>query len=256
VLNKNGNITSIFGNTIDLTERKKTNEKIEKSYEEIRRLSEYLQNIREKERTNIAREIHEELGQHLTVMKMDISWLKKKLENKDRETIQKTERLIDLLDETMKTVRRISHALRPSLLDDLGLVPAMEWHLTEFNKHSGIETVFHYPPDDIVLPDTFNIGLYRIFQESLNNVVLHANANEVKVKLGSEDGHLVLSIADNGNGFDKETINNKPTLGILGMKERTSMMGGVYKIVTMPGKGTTVIVTIPEKKIKSSVLVN
>ena len=172
------------------------------------------------------------------------------------EGIQKTEKLLQLLNETMKTVRRISYALRPSLLDDLGLVPAMEWHLKEFNKHSGIDTFFHYPPDDIVLPDSFNIGLYRIFQESLTNIALHANANEVKIKLGAEGGHLVLSIADNGKGFDKETIKNKATLGILGMKERTSMMGGIYRITTMPGKGTTVIVTIPETKIRSSALVN
>lgn len=249
-LDKKGNIISLFGNTIDLTENKKTKEKIEKSYDEIRRLTDYLQNVREKERTHIAREIHEQFGQQLTVLKMDISWLRKRLEKSDEEAVHKLERMIDLLNETMKTVRRISYALRPSLLDDLGIISAIEWHLAEFKKHSGIETEFIYPQEELILPDAFNIGLYRILQESLNNVAIHSHARSVVVDLRFENGTLLLTISDNGNGFNKDTIKDKPTLGILGMRERAAMMGGIYKIITKPGKGTTTIVSIPEKKIK------
>jgi PAS domain S-box-containing protein len=249
LLDKNGNIASLFGNTIDLTESKRANEKIEKAYEEIRRLTDYLQNVREKERTHIAREIHEQFGQQLTVLKMDTSWLRKRIDTNDEQAVHKLERMISLLDETMKTVRRISYALRPSLLDDLGIVSAIEWHLAEFKKHSGIETEFIYPQEELVLPEAFNIGLYRILQESLNNVALHSNARSVIVDLRSENATILLTISDNGNGFNTEAIKDKPTLGILGMKERAAMMGGVYKIISRPGKGTTTLVSIPEKKI-------
>lgn len=247
IFDNEGNPVSAFGNTIDLTERKKASEEIKNAYQEIRRLTDYLQNIREKERSNIAREIHDELGQQLTVLKMDISWLSKRIGPEDKEINQKIAKLIWLLDETLNSVRRISSSLRPGILDDLGLIAAMEWYLSEFEKHSGVETVFNHDEDEIILPDTFNTGLFRIFQESLTNVARHANAKRVKVTLKMKEDHLVLNITDDGNGFNKQ-IENKHTLGILGMKERTFMMGGTYHIKSSPGKGTSVMVTIPESR--------
>lgn len=254
VFDSEGNVIAVFGNTIDLTERKKASEEIKNAYQEIRRLTDYLQNIREKERSNIAREIHDELGQLLTVLKMDASWLSKKIAPEDKEASQKMEKFIQLLDETFKSVRRISYALRPGILDDLGLIAAMEWYLSEFEKHSGIKTVFDHCEDDIVLPDNFNTGLFRILQESLINVTRHANAKKVKVALKMKDEHLMLNITDDGNGFS-ESIKNKHKLGILGMKERTFMMGGSYQINSSPDKGTSVTVTIPESKFSMKAIV-
>jgi PAS domain S-box-containing protein len=237
----------IRGSIIDITERKKAREELEQSYKAIRQLTEHLQNIREEERISIAREIHDELGQQLTVLKMDMAWLKRKLNKTDVEVDQKIEDLLNMTDTTIKSVRKISSELRPSLLDDLGLVATMEWELKEFKKRSGINTSFSVIETEMSLPDKFKTGLFRIFQESLTNVARHANATEVKVSLEHRGKKIILSIKDDGKGFDKKKTADKRTLGILGMKERTEMMGGEYEINSNPGKGTTVLVAIPEQ---------
>lgn len=245
----------------DITERKKMETKLQsfnkeltqqvedktkelkESYESIRQLSNHLQNIREEERLHIAREIHDELGQLLTVLKMDVSWLNKKLATSSGDIKEKLSDLLILIDKTVTTVRRISSELRPTLLDDLGLVAAIEWHLEEFEKRSGISKELHVPAS-IKVPDSLKIGIFRIFQESLTNVARHSGANKVTVNLERENGQIVLKISDNGKGFDKNQATRK-TLGVLGMKERTLQMGGSYHITGIPGKGTTVEVTIP-----------
>lgn len=230
----------------DVTEKKKATAALNESLENIRQLTDYIQNIREEERTHIAREIHDELGQQLTVLKMDVSWLGKKLNTADNEPArQKLKNLADMLDGTVKTVRRISSELRPSLLDDLGLVAAMDWHLREFEKRSGVKVLFNEPAHELTMPETIKTGLFRIFQESLTNVARHAEAKQVKVELSERDGHFILQIGDDGKGFDKLQADNKRTLGILGMKERTVMMGGNYEICSEPGRGTTVIISVP-----------
>lgn len=153
--------------------------------------------------------------------------------------------LLGMLDETVKAVRRISSDLRPSLLDDLGLTAAMEWQLHEFEKRFSIRTSFNSPDFGTTLPEAMKTGLFRIFQESLTNVARHSKAKKVAVTLNRENGSVILSIKDDGVGFDKENVTNKKTLGILGMKERTSMIGGSYEIISKPGKGTQIVVTIP-----------
>lgn len=235
----------IVGHGLDISERKKAAEQLEESYEAIRRLSEHLQNVREEERAHIAREIHDELGQQLTVLKMDVSWLNKKLQHTGEDIDQKLEDLLGLIDSTVKTVRRISSELRPSLLDDMGLVPAMEWHLKEFEKRVLVKTKFKSFSDDINLPNTVKTGLFRIFQESLTNVARHADAKKVDVNIENENGNIVLCIKDDGKGIDLEKAKAKKTLGILGMQERIYMMGGNYKIKSNPGKGTKIIVSVP-----------
>jgi len=153
-----------------------------------------------------------------------------------------------MLDGTVKSVRRISSELRPSLLDDLGLVAALEWQLKEFEKRSGIVTSFIYAGDEKQLPDTIKTALFRIVQESLTNVARHSEAKKVTITFTNKDDILFLSIADNGKGFDKQKIANKRTLGILGMKERVNMINGEYRIKAFPGKGTEVLVQIPMNK--------
>ena len=228
----------------DLTERIQAETELETSYQAIRKLTSHLQNIREEERTSIAREIHDELGQQLTVMKMDVSWLKKEVGIKNESVNIRLKELIGMLDETVKSVRRISSQLRPSLLDDLGLAAAIEWQLQEFEKKSGIITRFITSTTEIKLPIDIKTALYRIFQESMTNVARHSKAKNVRVNLSAKNNKLILSITDDGKGFDKREIADKKTLGILGMKERTSMIGGIYKIESIPGNGTVATVAI------------
>jgi len=181
----------------------------------------------------------------LTVLKMDVSWLNKKVPVDDEPVKRKLKSLTDMLDGTVKTVRRISSELRPSVLDDLGLVAAMEWHLREFERRAGIKTVFQEPETELETNETIKTGLFRIFQESLTNVARHAAATRVKVNLVAKDGNIILRIEDDGKGFNKLQVHNKRTLGILGMKERTAMMGGTYDIDSNPGQGTIVVVSVP-----------
>ena len=235
----------LLGTGIDISDRKKAEKELNDSYKAIRKLTRHLQNVREEDRAHIAREIHDELGQQLTVLKMDVSWLNKKIVTADDIIKTKMKDMLTMLDETVKTVRRISSELRPSLLDDLGLVAAMEWQLLEFKKRSKIKTIFLAPEEEIELSDTIKTGLFRIFQESLTNVVRHSDAKKLEVSLEHKDSNFVLTISDDGKGFDKDKIADKKTLGILGMKERTSMLGGSYEIASTAGKGTIVTVAIP-----------
>ncbi len=236
-----------LGMVRNLTERIEAERQLRESFREIRQLTDHIQNIREEERAHIAREIHDELGQQLTVLKMDVSWLNKRIGISDEAVKEKLRNLAEMLDGTVRTVRRISSELRPSLLDDLGLVAAMDWHLREFGKRFGVKTEFREPENDILLSDTVKTGLFRIFQESLTNVARHADAKKVKVSLEHKKDQFVLSIEDNGKGFDKLKNRGKKTLGILGMKERTAMMGGTYETESVPGSGTVVIVSVPLK---------
>ena len=240
-----GSLITILSLVQDVTERKKTVQILNRSYEEIRQLTSHLQNIREEERSHIAREIHDELGQQLTVLKMDVLGLSKRLGDPDAVVQQKIRDIIDLLDSTVRSVRRISSELRPSLLYNLGLDAAIEWHLREFGKRSGLKTIFIEPGEEVKIPDAIKNGLFRIFQESLTNVGRHANATKVIVSLEQKDGRLTLTIEDDGQGFEQERIGVKQTLGILGMRERCEMMGGEYTLQSAPGEGTTIAVTVP-----------
>lgn len=231
----------------DMTDRIKAEEELKASYKAVRKLTAHLQNIREEERTSIAREIHDELGQQLTVLKMDVSWLNKKFHGADEKANQRLKELLSMIDETVKSVRRISSQLRPSLLDDLGLTAAMEWQLSEFEKRAGIKTKLITPEEEVDLSDAVKTALFRIFQESLTNVARHSRAKKVTVVLRKDDHTFILSITDDGKGFDINKVADKRTLGILGMKERSSMIGGTYEINSTPGGGTSVIISVPVK---------
>jgi PAS domain S-box-containing protein len=237
----------------EITEKYLSEEKLKKSYESIRQLTAHLQDVREEERTHIAREIHDELGQLLTVLKMDVSWLNKKVGSVSTAVQEKIADILAMIDTTVKAIRRIASELRPSLIDDLGLVAAMEWFIEDFEKRSGIKKEISISGTIADLPDAMKIGIFRIFQESLTNVARHSGGNKVIVRLQQPDKHLILTITDNGKGFDEKKANKK-TLGLLGMKERTLMMGGEYNIKGRPGEGTTVTVIIPlaDKLVKNT----
>ncbi len=230
----------------DITERKKAEQELKESYKAIRKLTSHLEKIREEERTNISREIHDELGQQLTVLKMDISWLNKKIKHlADASVLQRVDDMLVMLNETVNSVRRISSDLRPSLLDDLGLVVAVEWQLSEFEKRSGIKTIFIGDEIGMEINRDIATGLFRIFQESLTNAAKHAEATEITVSLQKINDHLILHIRDNGVGYENEAVKNKKTLGILGMQERTLMMGGEYRIKSDAGTGTSIEIMVP-----------
>lgn len=236
---------SMLGMGIDISERVKAERLLRESSERLRQLSAHLQTVREEERMNISREIHDELGQQLTVMKMDLSWLRRKLETGDERVQRKMEDLMQLIDHTVKTVRKISSELRPSLLDDLGLKAALEWHCVEFERRSGISTEFTAPGPDLNVNAGVATAMFRVFQETLTNVARHANASRVEASLRQEGDKLVMRIQDNGVGFAHRDIENKKTLGILGMQERIAIIQGEYRIRSKPGEGTLVEVKVP-----------
>lgn len=240
-----GNVITILSLVQNITERESADRTLKESYEKIRRLSEHLQNIREEERTYMAREIHDELGGQLTVLKMDASWLNQALTGGGKPVKQRLKNLIHILNAMLKSVRRISSQLRPSQLDNLGLVAAMEWHVKEFEKRSGIKLKFKRPKTELEITEQLKNGMFRILQESLTNVARHSYAKHVDVELKESADELILSIVDDGKGFDHEKVADERTLGILGMKERTITLGGNYEIVSELGKGTRVTVALP-----------
>ncbi|MDD5007148.1 MAG: PAS domain S-box protein [Syntrophorhabdaceae bacterium] len=241
---------AVLGTCIDMTEARRANEAIKRSQKELRALTAYLQNIREEERTQIAREIHDELGQSLTGIKIDISWLKKKLSNivEPADPIQaKIDSLLTLTESTIAVTRELSLSLRPGILDDLGLVVAINWQLKRFQEKAGIICMLQTDVAEITIPTDYATALFRISQECLTNISRYANATKVKIALTKEGENLVLEIEDNGKGITTEQIRNPLSLGILGMRERIKNLKGKFHISGAPGKGTKVRVELPMK---------
>jgi signal transduction histidine kinase len=222
--------------------------------EQLRGLSAYLQNVREDERIHIAREMHDELGQLLTGFKMDVSLLRKRLTNNTDPVVkEKLEYMLLMVDEAVKFVRNLASELRPSILDDLGLIPALEWHSREFEKRHNIKVDFKPLVHELTTSSIIATGLFRIYQESMTNVARHSNATRVAVSLSIVNDEIILSIADNGKGFDPSSTTKK-TLGLLGMRERATMLGGRMDIVSEPGKGTNIVITIRQPVEKMAAL--
>jgi PAS domain S-box-containing protein len=245
ILDEHNEPSRMIGSMVNITEQREAQQELEHSYRTIRELSDHLHQVREEERKSIAREIHDELGQQVTVMKMEITWLISEIKSENPLVRQKMEGLLDVLKETVQSIRRISSELRPSLLDDLGLAAAMEWHLKEFERRSGVQTHFDSHIPDTELPDGIRIALFRILQESLTNVARHAQASHVVVNIAYHEGVIAMNITDDGNGMDTSRLKHSKSYGILGMKERAGMMGGNYNIESAPGKGTTISVEVP-----------
>ena len=224
---------------------RRAQEQLRQSHEQLRALSVYLQSVREEERTRIAREVHDELGQALTSCKLDLSWLASRLPREQKPLLEKTRALTAHIDATIQTVRRISSELRPGVLDHLGLAAALEWQANEFQNRTGIKcdvrAQVHEPLDH-----NLSTTLFRIFQETLTNVIRHAGATEVTVRLREADGRLCLEVQDNGRGIERADISNNKSMGLLGMRERAALLGGFFKIGRIPRrKGTRVSVSIP-----------
>jgi PAS domain S-box-containing protein len=238
--------TCLIGVGIDITERKKTAEALEATNMQLRQLSAYLSTVREEERKHIAREIHDELGQQVTGIKIDISLLRKKIIALQPALEQEFLQVSKLLDDTVKTIRRISSELRPSMLDDIGLMAALQWQCAEFQRRSGITCTYTNTITENISfdPDTTTVA-FRILQESMTNILRHAQATEVSVivAINSEDDSFNMKIIDNGVGFDVTTTKN--TFGLLGMQERANMINGKFSITSNSTAGTITTLSIP-----------
>ncbi len=230
----------------DITERKKAEKELEESREKMRNLSIHLQSVREEERTRIAREIHDELGQSLTAFKMDLSWLGKRMTS-EKLLHDKIKAMSGLVDRTIESVHRISADLRPGLLDDLGLVAAMEWQAKEFSARSGIACEADLEAEDVPLDKEPATAVFRIFQETLTNVARHSNATKVFVRLETKGDKVILEVTDNGRGITQKQINDPKSFGIMGMRERALLWGGDVQVIGSRSRGTTVKVSIPLK---------
>lgn len=236
--------------TRDITDRKQSEMLLGKSLEQLHALSAHLQSVREDERTNISREIHDELGQSLTALKMDLFWVRNKIEKSGNGPVYKTvsdkiNAMVLLVDEIIDSVRRISTELRPSILDTLGLVPAIEWMVHDFETRNHSVCRFRTALHGIHLDPEMATAVFRICQETLTNVTRHARATRVEVSLNQMDDQLVLDVHDNGKGITEQELLDPKSLGILGMKERAHRFGGDIQITGSPVAGTRVVVSLP-----------
>lgn len=273
---KEGNIIRTLAVSIDVTERKKAEEALKlakeelsryskdlerqvqnrtreihsnlialkKAQDQLRRLSAGIMASQEKERSAIARELHDELGQVLTALRMDSVWMQERLKQTDAKASQRALTMCQLIDKNIEDVRGMAFRLRPGVLDDLGLVDALDWYTTDFERRTEISCVFEYdkiPP----LSETVATAAYRITQEAMTNVVRHANANRIEVVLNARNGTLTLAVVDDGCGFNPHDLSDSEGLGVAGMRERASLVGGTLAVDSQTDKGTRVLFSVP-----------
>ncbi len=251
-----GSIHSVQSIARDITERKlaelvstRAEKELHKSHEELRMLADHLQTIREEERKHMAREFHDQLGQSMTALKMDLSLLIRTISDEKQDIQRKLvaeelRSMQKLVDDTIRLIWNIIAELRPQMLDDLGLLATFEWETKQFESRTGISCEFKSSVGDIQLDSKKSIALFRIYQEALTNIARHANATVVKSVLRRDDGTLVLEIRDNGCGISIDEQLKQKSLGLIGMRERALAIGGSFEISGAAGEGTTIIVRL------------
>lgn len=229
----------------EIAERQRAEQQLRESLAQLRALAARLQSVREEERASIAREIHDELGQACTAIKIDLALIRRKATKRQVRLQAKAGSAMELVDQMIVTLRRIASKLRPRTLDDLGLTAALEWQAQEFQSRTGIRCQVDVPPEPLVLDNERATAIFRIFQESLTNVARHAQATRVEARLVSASDHLLLEVKDNGIGFDAEGAREGKSLGIVGMRERALLLDGELIIKRGPVGGTTLTLRIP-----------
>ena len=247
VLNDAGELMEFVGMAMDVTERKLVEDDLQHLLAQHRALAARLEGIREEERTRLARELHDELGQSLTAIKMGLSFL---CDHRPQgpERARRWQAVLKLIDDTMLSVQKISTELRPGMLDDLGLVAALESEAREFARRAGTKCALDLPGEDIEMEPGVSTALFRIFQEALTNIARHSQATEFSVRLAEDGGGLRLEVSDNGRGFDPTGLPQTGSLGILGMRERALLLDGRLDIGSSPGGGASVIAWIPRRR--------
>jgi len=233
---------------ISAIELERFNQSLDASRRELSELTAHLEEVREDERKRIALDLHDDLGQKLTALSLDIAWMVRNLSPAPGDVASKLDSMKSLLDETIKTVRKLSFDLRPSTLDDLGLISTLNWHFNEYEKNTNIRVVKSLVPEETEFDPQLSVLIFRILQEALTNVARHSNASEVNVRLSMSDKKIYLDITDNGIGIDSSRSSNSHSFGICGIKERVRAWGGSMKIVGEPGVGTRLSFQLPLSK--------
>ncbi len=225
-------------------ERTRAEEKLQRSHDQLRALTGHLQFVREEERTRIAREVHDELGQSLTGLRLDLAWLAGEF-NGARKPKEKIKFMSAQIDATIQSIRRIATELRPGVLDSLGLVAAIEWQAAEFQQRTGIKCELHVEVAETMWARDFTTACFRIFQETLTNISRHANATRVVVRLAQSGHDLLLTVHDDGRGITAKAIAHSGSIGLMGMQERAAQLGGDVAFTGSPEAGTTVTLRVP-----------
>jgi signal transduction histidine kinase len=230
-----------------IADRKRVEAELRKSQEQLRNYSSFLWRMREEDRTRVAREIHDQVGQGLTALKMDLAWLARRLDDGPGPVREKVATMGGDIDGIIRSVKEIWAELRPGILDELGLGAAVEWQAREFERSTGIRCRVLIEPEDLRLDRERSTSLFRIFQETLMNVARHAKATEVEVLLQERPEDLVLEVQDNGSGITQEQADDPRSTGLVGIRERVQAWGGEVEIGGSPGRGTRIRVTVPLK---------
>ena len=246
-----GRITGHFGVQRDVTEEVTRQETLERSERQLRGLAERLETIREEERTRISREIHDELGQALTALKLDVAWVRNRLPRGNGPLIERTDVILARVDENMAIVRRIATELRPSILDKMGLAAAIEWQAEEFARRTGIEVDITVALDSVPSSDSRTTPIFRILQEALTNVARHSAATKVTIECAASENGVDLVVADNGRGISPQQLVSVGSLGLIGLRERARASGGWIEMDGQPGIGTRVVARIPAPPLPS-----
>jgi signal transduction histidine kinase len=232
----------------EISRRTKMERELRISEGKLRRLSRHLDSMIEKEKEQISREVHDELGQALVAVQMDLQWMQKRLPEREESLLEKIKSMLEFVDTTSQVVRNISTRLRPRFLDDLGIVAAIEWQMKDFQARTGIKCRIVISPKKIDIDVDCAVTLLRMLQEALTNVAQHAKSTNVSVTLKKSTKSVLLKVKDNGKGISEESIRNPRALGLLGIKERAAAYGGYVRISGIPGRGTTLTVNIPLNK--------
>ncbi len=223
------------------------NDQKEGLQEQFRSLSAYLQEVREEERKSIAREIHDELGQALTTIKLELSLLREEVIHDATAANSRIQSLKKMVDDTIQSVKQIITKLRPGLLDDLGLTAAIEWQANEFQHRTGIVCEVSVDSDEKGIDPEISTAMFRIFQETLTNITRHSGATRVKVELRNMENSIELKVEDNGRGITHQEISDPKSFGLIGIRERTQYLGGTVEISGVLDHGTTIIVRLPSQ---------
>jgi signal transduction histidine kinase len=231
--------------TREIAERSRIENVLRASEENLRALAARLQSVQEEEQRRIAREIHDELGQALTGLKMDLTWVASRLPRNARALAQKTKAMSGLIDGMVQSVRELASRLRPEVLDELGLAAAIKWQAREFQMRAGVRCMVDASAENLALDQDRSTAVFRVFQELLTNVARHAAATKVDVALRQLNGSVVLEVRDNGRGIGDAQIRDPASLGLLGMRERIVPFDGRFEIGAGTGKGTVAVVSIP-----------
>ncbi|MEI6049906.1 MAG: PAS domain S-box protein [Bacteroidota bacterium] len=247
ILDGKGNVDGIQVIANNITDRKLGEKKLKESQKKLQKLARHLDEIMENERSLVALNLHDDLGQELTAIKMNIAWVKSRIGVQSQAVNEKIDDISQMISETIESIKEISSFLRPLILFDLGLVPAFASLLKKFEKQSGIRCLFSYEHEEFQIGNRISLILYRILQESLTNIARHSEASLAEVKLRLVKNKIEMQITDNGKGIGKNEVNSLTSMGIAGLKERVRSISGRLLIKGEKGFGTSIKVSIPLK---------